>query len=280
MDKSLVEPFFSEMKPLPTDLTPTGHLRKPVCCLLCDIYGTLFISGSGDIGIAQQQKTQHRKIEALLARYQMDMSSSKLIETFYAAIRTEHRLAKAKGVDWPEVQIDTIWAQILPFGEAKSVRSFAVEFEMIMNPVWPMPGLNALIDACKKNGLRLGIISNAQFFTAYLFEWHLGKSPQALGFDPQLTFCSYQYGWAKPSRFLYRLADEKLQEMGISTNQTAYIGNDVRNDIAPAKDVGFQTVLFAGDARSLRLREDDPTCKNVRPDLRITHLNQLALYLV
>ena len=61
-------------------------------------------------------------------------------------------------------------------------------------------------------------------------------------------------------------------------DQVAYIGNDRRNDMAPAQDVGFQTILFAGDARSLRMRDDDPTCNHVQPDLRITHLDQLTSY--
>jgi len=53
----------------------------------------------------------------------------------------------------------------------------------------------------------------------------------------------------------------------------------VRNDIAPSQQTGFQTILFAGDSRSLRLRTDDPGCNNVIPDLRITQLSQLASYL-
>jgi putative hydrolase of the HAD superfamily len=67
-----------------------------------------------------------------------------------------------------------------------------------------------------------------------------------------------------------------LAAMGISREQAAFIGNDMRNDIAPAHAAGLQTVLFAGDARSLRMRWDEPCCKDLQPDLRITHLNQLA----
>jgi putative hydrolase of the HAD superfamily len=67
--------------------------------------------------------------------------------------------------------------------------------------------------------------------------------------------------------------------MGIAGEQAAFIGNDMRNDIAPAHAAGLQTVLFAGDARSLRLRQDDPCCRDLQPDLRITHLNQLASFI-
>lgn len=276
MDSEFIKPFISPMKPLPTGLSPIGMLRSQVRCLLCDIYGTLFISGSGDISIARRKAKQLRDFNELLTRYHIDMSPSILIDSLYASIQDEHRQAKMEGVDHPEVQIDKVWFDILPLKEPAMVRRFAVEFEMTMNPVWPMPGLRALIHACRKNGVRLGIISNAQFYTPYLFEWYLGQDSQTLGFDPQLTFFSYQYRRAKPSRFLFQLAVEKLENLGFSLDQVAYIGNDRRNDVAPAQDVGFQTILFAGDARSLRMRDNDPTCNHIRPDLRITHLEQLA----
>ena len=51
------------------------------------------------------------------------------------------------------------------------------------------------------------------------------------------------------------------------------------NDIYPAKQLGFQTALFAGDARSLRLRADDPRCRNLSADLVLTDLEQLIGYI-
>ena len=47
------------------------------------------------------------------------------------------------------------------------------------------------------------------------------------------------------------------------------------NDIFPAQKVGFKTALFAGDQRSLRLRADDPRCRELTPDLVVTDLGQL-----
>ena len=53
------------------------------------------------------------------------------------------------------------------------------------------------------------------------------------------------------------------------------VGNDVRNDLLGARAAGLRTALFAGDARSLRLRRDDPRSAAVCPDLVLTHLSQL-----
>ena len=48
----------------------------------------------------------------------------------------------------------------------------------------------------------------------------------------------------------------------------------------PADAVGFQTALFAGDRRSLRLRTEDRRCLDLRPDLVLTDLGQLNQYLL
>jgi len=96
-----------------------------------------------------------------------------------------------------------------------------------------------------------------------------------LGFAPDLQVYSYQHGRAKPSRELYRLAADALQRRGIAAERAVYVGNDMRNDIAPAARLGFRTALFAGDARSLRRREGDPLCAGVVPDLVVTDLIDL-----
>ena len=46
-------------------------------------------------------------------------------------------------------------------------------------------------------------------------------------------------------------------------------------DIYPAQQVGFKTALFAGDMRSLRLREDKAEVQGLHPDYIITHLEQM-----
>ena len=53
----------------------------------------------------------------------------------------------------------------------------------------------------------------------------------------------------------------------------------MRNDIYPAHAIGFQTALFAGDRRSLRLRADDARCADLKPDLVLTDLEQLIQYI-
>lgn len=279
MDKPLLKNYLIPMTPKPTHLTVKGQLKPTVQCLLCDIYGTLLISASGDINITRQQSPQLGVLADLLDRYEVQSTPKRLLDDLFATIKKDHRKAREAGIDYPEIQIEKVWATILPFHAPDTIRAFALEWEMVLNPVWPMPGLSELIDLCRHKGVTLGVISNAQFFTPLLFKWLLGEDLTTLGFDRRLIFLSYEHGRAKPSPFLFESAVDKLVEMGISTQRTAFIGNDMRNDIEPARRIGMQTILFAGDERSLRLREDDARCKHIKPDLRITHLNQLATYL-
>ena len=125
----------------------------------------------------------------------------------------------------------------------------------------------------------MGIISNAQFYTPYLFKWFLNSDLEGLGFKRDLLIFSYRLGFAKPSTFLFQTASKKLSNMNISADSVLYVGNDMLNDIYPAKKTEFNAALFAGDKRSLRLRRDDSRCKNLSPDLVITDLIQILDYI-
>ena len=263
------------MKPLPTSMTPAGAPSGEVQCVLFDIYGTLFISGSGDIQAARKATAPEQKLENLIQRYGVDRTPQTLVEEFNDAIELNHRRLKQKGIDYPEVEVDKIWHQILEIGDIQRIRQFAIEYELIVNPVYPMPNLESLLAACRHQNLAMGIISNAQFFTPLLFEWFLGVRMEKLGFDSELIFLSYRLGYAKPSLKIFDMAAAAIKAKGLNTAATLFVGNDMLNDIYPARSLGFQTALFAGDARSLRLRKEDPRCRNLSADLILTDLGQL-----
>ncbi len=280
MSESLPDIGYGPLAPIPTGMAPEGGLEPPVRCLLCDIYGTLLISDSGDIGGLSGKSVPRTKLRDLLARHRIAAKVPDLLENLQAAVAFRHAAGREAGVAVPEVQIDAVWAEVLHLESPRAARPFALEFEMIMNPVWPMPGLSDLLAACRDKGIPLGIISNAQFFTLPLLERFLAADLDALGFHPQLRLLSFEEGCAKPDPTLFQKAVSRLERLGIPPAETAFIGNDMRNDIRPSRQAGFQTVLFAGDKRSLRLRTEDPQCSSVTPDLTVTHLKQLIEYLM
>jgi len=264
--------------PIPTGWKPSGSLDHPVSCLLLDVYGTLFISGSGDIHSFAKDAARQEPLNALLHRYGISDSANALVQRLSEAVERAHVRLKDNGIDFPEIHIEALWRQLLPEMNNHCLKTFAAEFERITNPVFPMPHLGEMLQGMKQNGVLLGIISNAQFYTPRLFEEFLDASLEDLGFSEELILFSYVFGRAKPSFFLFEKAKSLLEKRNVRQENILYVGNDMLNDVFPAKAVGFQAALFAGDARSLRLRKDDARCRNLRPDLIITDLIQLLDY--
>ena len=275
----LIESYVTPMSPLPTGMLPGGRLAHKIEGILFDIYGTLFISAAGDISLTRRRSPQMSKLEHLLAKFEVDISPRLLVEKLHQTIEIQHRQLIHRGIDTPEIEIDKVWLQILACDDIQQAREFAIEYELIANPVYPMPHLSELLTACRQQHCRMGLVSNAQFFTPLLFEWFLGADTASLGFDPELMFLSYQMGYAKPSRFVFEKAAAAVSAKGIASSSTLVVGNDMLNDVYPAKQMGFQTALFAGDARSLRLRKDDLRCRDLRADLILTDLEQLIGHL-
>jgi len=279
VNKQLLKAYIRPLHPLKTSLKSGGRLKASVQCVLFDIYGTLFISDSGDIGLATKNALRLDAIANLLRKFNVHQTPAELVRCFYTAISSRHAELRSQGIDFPEVKIDRIWAQVLEYSDMQVVRQFAAEFELIVNPVYPMPHLEQMLTDCRSRQLLMGIISNAQFYTPIMFKLFLSLDLQHLGFNDDLIFYSYRYGRAKPSPALFSMAAKKIREKGIRPAAVLYLGNDMRNDIYPARSIGFQTALFAGDKRSLRLRQEDPRCKNLDPDLVITDLNQLIVFI-
>jgi putative hydrolase of the HAD superfamily len=276
------------LTPIPTNqearLTPLPGIRA----VLFDVYGTLVVSASGDIAASDMTLRSRAMTDALEAvglpvdRIQGERAAAALVE----AIRRTHTQLKDRGLQYPEVDIRTMFGEVLQRLHAQGVsgqdpsRTFretlAVEYECRSNPTWPMPGLVETLRRLKQREILIGIISNAQFFTPLLFPAYLDRSLETLGFDPDLCVFSYRLREAKPSPQLFRRALEALTRRGIEPDQVLYVGNDRVNDIGPAAGAGMRTALFAGDSRSFRPREADPRIRGVEEDAMLTDLRQLA----
>ncbi len=243
--------------------------------ILFDVYGTLLISKAGDIGFHREQTERADDLRKLLQRYGINYTPEHLANVLRRAIDRRHTTSRRQGIDYPEVDILEVWQHVLGMDDIPWVKNFALEYELIVNPVYPMPGLEDMLQVYKTHKVPIGIISNAQFYTVHVLEWFLGKPLERQGLDQRLFFFSWIEGHAKPSTFMFNRAKTVLFGMGKSVASVLYVGNDMRNDILPAKEVGFKTALFAGDRRSLRLRGSVDRCKDLSPDLIVTDLRQL-----
>ena len=99
MDETRLKNVLPPLSPIPTQLRPGGSLSTRLVCTLFDIYGTLFISGSGDIGTAKNNAHHLGKLEPLLAAYGLDEQPQCILDKLWHAIEKEHKQLK-KTLDW------------------------------------------------------------------------------------------------------------------------------------------------------------------------------------
>jgi putative hydrolase of the HAD superfamily len=297
----------SPLRPRPTTQKAAADPLPGIRAVLFDVYGTLVVSASGDIGLAGEQDEASAFRQALAAAG-LEAPPQTGPDALKDVIRRFHARRREADVEFPEVDIRAVWREVLSeetqdarrpemaadpglegyvpalsseqtaaaAGNSRIAR-LAVEYECRVNPVWPMPGLQEVLAHITGSGLVLGLVSNAQFYTPLMLQAFLDRALSELGFDLDCCAFSYRLLEAKPSVRIYHRALAGLAgRHGISPGEILYVGNDIRNDIWPAALTGCRTALFAGDQRSLRLRRGDPCCAGVVPDRVITDLRQIT----
>ncbi len=280
-----------ELSPEPAGEEPLLQPLKGIRYLIFDFYGTLFISGVGDIGIDEKAGDSKKMVLALAAcGLPAGGTAGKHGLKLFNDTVTKHRKALAEdGLEEPEPAIEKVWLDVLN-GLAKKglidghrvdevlARRLAVEFEVRMNPVWPMPDLIPAVEDLRKKSLVMGVISNSQFYTPIAFEALAKQSLEEIGFDRKLLHWSFKEKVKKPSLDFYRSFLDKLKKFDPAAEpyEVLYVGNDMLKDVWPAATLGMRTALFAGDRRSLKWRRDDERCRYLQPDLVITELYQLV----
>ncbi len=273
------------LEPIATDHPAELKELPGIQAVLFDIYGTLLVSGSGDVGTAMEM-TKGDALEAAwqASGIQCKVPAEEMIARFYEVIQDDHKIATKRGTSFPEVVIEEIWEKVfdgpMRRGQVElpcdfDMQLFALEFETRVNPVWPMPDLREVLTTLKRQQYTLGIISNAQYFTPKIVETFLESSLEENGFKPENCFFSYEHRVAKPGTDLYEAAAKSLANQGIEARHTLYVGNDMLNDMQPASQIGMKTALFAGDRRSLRLRKDDARMLPMHPDVTLTRLSDI-----
>lgn len=295
MSDPIQEIFISnrvDLSPAPVNEDLVGLARRtkpaaPVKAVVFDVYGTLFISASGDISLDEDTTALEHRLRFLLNEYDIDCSPHQLSMVMKEAVLADHtRRREELGVEYPEVDIREIWrmtGELDHLGDA-DLALFAAAYESLVNPVSPMPGLSDVLECLKAAGIPLGIVSNAQFYTPAMFPAFLGKSLLQLGFHPDLLLFSYREGHGKPSTHLYELLAQRLANLqysghasrSISSENCLYVGNDMLKDVWAAAQLGFQTALFAGDGRSCRTRRDDVRCSSLQADFVLNTLDGIC----
>jgi putative hydrolase of the HAD superfamily len=283
---AIIRQLSQPVEPLATGESAVLKKLNNIEAVLFDVYGTLFVSSSGDLGSSPEDSHGKAFCEAL-ADSDLVFSASGVtgVQCLHDNIRKSQESSKQQGVEYPEVDIVEVWRGTLKtlqaaghltgYSNKTDVATISLKFEMQTNPVWPMPGAAQCLTELSSRGVRLGLVSNGQWFSLLLFPSLLGGEIEAFGIAHELQYWSFTYGRAKPGDFLFREAAGALAARQIKPEYTLYVGNDMLNDILPASAIGFRTALFAGDRRSLRRRSDDPRVASVAPDIVANTLREV-----
>ncbi len=283
------------LQPIATTFCPNlkTDSKEKVKAVIFDIYGTLLISSSGDIDQASLNKENMR---AAMEAGGFDLSGCKnetysfLLDQLQEQVKKQHEELKTQGHPYPDVDIFKVWKGMFEVAESKGLIKLAgneswadaiMVFELLSNRVYPMPGMKEVLQEITEMGIPIGIVSNAQFYTPIIMNYFLTgefSTDQHIDlFDEDLSVYSFKELRAKPDTALFNKFIPVLNsKYNIEPSETLFVGNDMLKDVYTATKAGLRTVLFAGDERSLRLREDDPRVKGMFPDFIINDLKQLT----
>ena len=280
------------LNPIPTNVRPDYRKDSSIKAVIFDIYGTLLISSSGDI---DQAEISAKNLELALNSSNIEIVDKSItalehiLYDFEYTIKICHQEAKKKAVSYPEIDILSIWEIVLLHARRKKLVQFNGEanimrmtcvFELLSNRTYPMPGMFETIKRLNEGGIPIGIVSNAQFYTPIVMNYYLsqklGLDEEVNFFDKELTVFSYKLGIGKPDTKLFdELIPVLKKKYKLEPEQVLFVGNDMLKDIYTSNKIGFKTALYAGDKRSLRIREDREETKGLKPDFVITGLSQL-----
>jgi putative hydrolase of the HAD superfamily len=238
----------------PSALTPVLTPLSGIRAVLFDVYGTLLLSERNNPGPdGRPDAPTLARLAAFTEKYRIRTEPAALVAAFLELISAVNRAAAAAGRPFPEVNVIHVWSRLLGRRDYDELKRLSLEFEMIVHHCRPAGDLNALFTFLRSRELRLGVVSNAQFYTQLILEYFLGRSLPEAGFDKKLILYSYIYRVAKPAEILFQKVTERLKKRGLLPEHVLFIGDSPVNDIAPARQAGFKTALFSGTDAAVRV---------------------------
>lgn len=124
--------------------------------VLFDIYGTLLVSGIGEVGTARNSAREDAFAEALEAVGLPPSGPVKpALDYSFDLIEQRHEASRRGGVEFPEIDILDIWTAVLDRLQKdgtlperqidrEDLKRLAIHYESRTNPTWPMPGTRSV----------------------------------------------------------------------------------------------------------------------------------------
>ena len=289
-------------------LTPLSYPSRTeklydIKAVIFDIYGTLVNYWRSDF-IDEKQKenvllaafrktSDFFKFTDFLRKMNPSDSPERTLRDFYhGLIALNHEKSLKKGIAFPEVRIEEVWGVILMMlarhgydaskldlgDKSELARCVAFYYNVHSLGRGFYDGVVDALSRLKKNNLKLGVVSNAQFYTpidlTLFIRDQSGDTHDDYKdlFENDLIFLSYEYGVAKPNQELVRKLYDALYEYQILPQQTVFVGNDLSLDIKPAIEAGMRSAFFTGDDKSAFVHE---LSGEVIPDIVFDYWDEL-----
>lgn len=300
-----IRSVMTPLAPLGDPLPSRGPVLDGIKVVLFDVYGTLLISDvhdvPGEFGTAQSGPAP-RRVEAMgvVIDWLKDnhpgsaatAEPERWADDYDQLIGIHQERRRIAGATYPEVDILEVWQEFLLSHLSDSRHIFSREapdgillrhisllHECAIHPIWVMPGAREILRELQQAGFTLGIVSNAQWYTAEMLAALMGAPPEQLGFDPELTVYSFEQGSGKPALELYEYLIKKLAARGVAPHEAIMIGNDFVKDVLPARQLGLRTAWFCRDDRTIRFKPHDFLTAQKLPDLLISEWEHLSRHL-
>lgn len=125
----------------------------------------------------------------------------------------------------------------------QSIRSVGIFYELVREGFVLCEGAHDVLEEIKRRGFKTGLISNT-IFPGAAHETDLDN----FGLLPYLDFRIYSsdFGYRKPHPVIYK---EGLRRIGLSADQTLYIGDRYVEDIDGPQKVGMSAILKYREGR-------------------------------
>jgi hypothetical protein len=240
-------------------------------------------------------------LEKTIAEFKMWISMSRkpgapseYMGHIYGSILAEQKMAPSLGEKFPEVLSERVWEGVLKKLFAKEYsfdagfygslneysRKIAYFFHASLQGTAAYPGADRALRLVADAGLVQGLCGDGQCFTPLQLQRGLQRLDPSLQVETilpeSLRVLSYKVHGRKPSERLFQAALDALAPHGIEPREVLHVGSRLARDIAPAKKLGMRTALFAGDRTSLDAPIDLVNQKDLKPNVLLTDLSQIA----
>jgi len=162
-----------------------------------------------------------------------------------AVVADDHAAARRRGVAFPEVQWPEVVGRVLPlFRGLDPARrmEFLLREQSLRRGLGLASGAAAALRSWSRQGVLLGVASNAQAYTRPELEGALGAAGLDCGiFAGDLVLWSWQLGFSKPDPYFFQVLRARLAARGLAPGEALMVGDRADNDIAPARAAGLMT---------------------------------------